>query len=129
MSVLGVFTSRVRGFRVLDLAFLGLVPVLALSLYTFKTFAGRERSNIADVEAQIRDETRQVLLLRAQIAHLESPDRLEKLATQVGKQAPVAARQEVAPDALGKLVAAPTAAKAAPSNEAAANAAPAEAGQ
>jgi cell division protein FtsL len=124
MSVLGVFTRRVRGSRVLDLAFLGLVPVLALSLYTFKTFAGRERSDIADVETQIRDETRQVLLLRAQIAHLESPDRLEKLATQV-KQAPVAAKQEVAPDALGKLAAAP---QAAPSN-AAANAAPAETGR
>jgi|SRR5580658_5260132 hypothetical protein len=127
MSVLGVFTRRVRGFRVLDLAFLGLVPVLALSLYTFKTFAGRERSDIADVETQIRDEGRQVLLLRAQIAHLESPDRLEKLATQLGKQAPVAAKQEVTPDALGKLVAAPP--QAAPSNDAAARAAPAETGQ
>jgi len=73
---------------------------LALAVYAFKTSAGRERTDIADVEDRIRDESRQVRLLRAEVARLESPARIERLSTAYAGQAPVTARQEVAPEAL-----------------------------
>ncbi len=104
MRVSGVLRQRVRGFRVVDLAALVIFLALALTVYAFKTSAGAERTDIADVEQQIRDETRQVQLLRAQVAHLEAPDRLERLARQ-DDQAPVAAKQEVTAQALPQVAA------------------------
>jgi hypothetical protein len=102
MRLSGVLGQRVRGFRVVDLAALVIFLALALTVYAFKTSAGRERTDIADVEQQIRDETKAVQLLRAQVAHLEAPDRLERLARADG-QAPVAAKQEVTPQALPQV--------------------------
>jgi hypothetical protein len=100
MRVASVLSGRVRGFRVLDLAALVLCLALALTVYAFKTSAGRERTDITDVESQIRDESRQVRLLKAEVARLESPARMERLAATYANQAPVAARQEIAPEAL-----------------------------
>ena len=105
MRLSGVLKQRVRGFRVVDVAALVICLALALTVYAFKTSAGAERTDISDVEDQIRDETRQVRLLRAEIAHLESPDRLERLAGQYAGQAPVTAKQEVTPDALADVAA------------------------
>ena len=96
-------TRRVRGFRVVDLAALALFLALALTVYAFKTSAGRERTDIADVESQIRDETREVRLLRARVAGLESQPRIERLATVYANQAPVGARQEIEPAALPQV--------------------------
>ena len=106
MKISAILFRRVRGFRVLDLAATVIVLALALTVYAFKTSAGRERTDITDIETQIHDESRQVRLLQAQVVRLESPDRLERLASQSG-QAPVSARQEVAPDALATVAAAP----------------------
>ena len=103
MKLSGVLTQRVRGFRVLDVAALVIFLTLALTVYAFKAFAGRERSDIADIESQIRDESRQVRLLQGQVAHLEAPDRLERLARDYANQAPVNATQEVAPEALSQV--------------------------
>jgi hypothetical protein len=105
MRVSGVLRQRIRGFRVVDLAALVVFLALALTVYAFKTSAGAQRADIADVEQQIRDESRRVLLLRAQVAHLEAPDRLERLARSYGGQAPVAAKQEVTPQALPQVAA------------------------
>ena len=104
MRVSGIVRQRFRGFRVVDLTALVIFLALALTVYAFKTSAGAERTNIADVEEQIRDETKAVQLLRAQVAHLEAPDRLERLARTDG-QAPVAAKQEVTPQALPQVAA------------------------
>ena len=100
MKPFGFLAWRVRGFRVLDLAALVIVLALALGVYAFKAFAGRERSNIADVASDIQTESRRVRALKAEIAHLESPDRLERLATRYAGQAPVSAKQELSPEAL-----------------------------
>jgi hypothetical protein len=105
MKLSGVLTQRVRGFRVVDIAALVVCLALALTVYAFKTSAGAERTDISDVETQIQGETQQVRLLRAEIAHLESPDRLERLASQYAGQAPVTAKQEVTPDALADVAA------------------------
>ena len=100
MRLSSVVSGRVRGFRVLDLAALVLCLALALTVYAFKTSAGRERTDITDVEGQFRDESRQVRLLKAEVARLESPARMERLAATYANQAPVSARQEVGPEAL-----------------------------
>ena len=104
MRVSGIVRQRFRGFRVVDLTALVIFLALALTVYAFKTSAGAERRDIADVEEQIRDETKAVQLLRAQVAHLEAPDRLERLARTDG-QTPVAAKQEVTPQALPQVAA------------------------
>jgi len=103
MKLSGVLSRRVRGFRVLDLAALGLTLALALTVYAFKTSAGAQRTDIADVEDQIHDETRQVRLLRAEVAGLESPARVERLAKNYAEQRPVAAGQEIEPGDLARL--------------------------
>ena len=82
------FTRRVRGFRIIDLAGLVLVLVLAFVSYTLKTLAGSQGANTADVESQIAQEDRRIRLLRADITHLEDPERVEHLAVQyLGLQA------------------------------------------
>jgi hypothetical protein len=103
MKLSGIVSQRLRGFRVIDIAALMTCLVLALTVYAFKTSAGAQRTDITDIESQIRDETRQVRLLRAEIAHLESPDRLERLAGQYAGQAPISAKQEVTPEALPQV--------------------------
>ena len=105
MNLSGVFSRRIRGFRVVDLAALALVLTLAFTVYGFKTLAGGQGANIADVESQIHNESRRVRLLQAEIAHLESPDRLERLASQYRHFAPIEAKQEVTPEALSEVAA------------------------
>jgi cell division protein FtsL len=64
------------------------VIALAFGVYLAKTNAGRERAKIATIERQIAEEQRKLKLLRAEVAHLEQPERLEQLSTQhLGLQA------------------------------------------
>ena len=105
MRLSGVIRQRFRGFRVVDLAALVICLALALTVYAYKTSAATQSTDITDVESQIRDETRAVQLLRAQVAHLEAPDRLERLSRTYAGQAPVAAKQEVTPQALPQVAA------------------------
>jgi hypothetical protein len=107
MKLSGLLDAKVRGFRVVDVAALAVFLVLALTVYAFKSFAGDQRADIVDVESQIRDESRQVRLLKAEVARLESPARLEALATRYAGQAPVTAKQEVTPEALPQVATAP----------------------
>jgi hypothetical protein len=103
MRASDVLTRRVRGFRVLDLAALVLFLALAFTVYAFKTAAGSQRTDIAEIETQIQDETRDVRLLRAKVASLESGTRVEQLASQYVNQAPVTARQEIEPGDLARI--------------------------
>jgi hypothetical protein len=103
VKVSGILFRRVRGFRVLDLAAMVIFLALALTVYAFKTSAGAERTDIADIEDKIADERVQVGLLRDQIARLENPRRLEDRATRFGGLAPIAAKQEVSPDGLAQV--------------------------
>ena len=107
MKLSGLLDAKVRGFRVVDVAALAVFLVLALTVYAFKSFAGDQRADIVDVESQIRDESRQVRLLKAEVARLESPARLEALSTRYAGQAPVTAKQEVSPEALPQVATAP----------------------
>jgi len=102
-GVSSVFTQRVRGFRVIDLLALFVLLALALGVYAFKTLAGRESADIADVQSQIVMEQKRVRLLRAEIAHLEDPSRIERLSSQYLGFKPVDPKKEASVDALPQV--------------------------
>ncbi len=83
-----IFRRRVFGFRIIEMAAFACVVALAFGVYLAKTNAGRERARIAMVERQIAEEQRKLKLLRAEVAHLEQPERLGALsASHLGLQA------------------------------------------
>jgi len=99
MSLSSMFDRRVRGFRVVELVCLGLLLALVLGVYMAKTFAGRERAQIAEVERQIEDEKVRVRLLKAEVAYLEQPRRIEQLAAGL-QLTPIKPDHETTEDAL-----------------------------
>ncbi len=114
----GLFQRRVRGFRVVEIGGLSLLLILVLGVYLAKAGAGRERADIARVESQISEEQRRMKLLRAEVAYLEQPERIERLSAMLGL-APIHADRETPPEALpdiarAALLPAPPAQKAAP---------------
>ena len=104
--IAGLFKRRVRGFRLVDLVALSFLLVLAFAVYAFKTFAGRESNDIASVQRQIVAEQKRVRLLRAEIAHLEDPARLSRLAGEHLGLKPVSAKREATVEALPEIAAA-----------------------
>ena len=118
-----LFERRIRGFRIVELAAVGCLAVLVLGVYAFKAGAGRESAKISDVDKEIAEERRHVRLLRAELAHLEQPARLERLSTAYLGLSPVDAKREAPADALSELArqpaAPPVAPKPAPATEAA----------
>ena len=99
-----LFRRRVRGFRVVELGAFVLVVVLAFGVYLAKTQAGREWAKIANKERQIAQERRKIKLLRAEVAHLEQPERLEQLsALHLNLQA-VDGTKEARPETLRDIV-------------------------
>lgn len=99
MSLSSIFDRRVRGFRVVELVCLGILIALVLGVYMAKTFAGRERAQIAEVERQIDDEKVRVRLLKAEVAFLEQPQRIEQLAHDQNLE-PIRPERETTEDAL-----------------------------
>jgi cell division protein FtsL len=88
---------------VIDLLALFVLLALALGVYAFKTLAGRESADIADVQSQIVMEQKRVRLLRAEIAHLEDPSRIERLSSQYLGFKPVDPKKEASIDALPQV--------------------------
>jgi len=111
--VAGFFDRRYRGFRVVNLVGISLLVAIVLAVYLGKTFAGRERSEIAEVETQIRQEKVRIRLLQAEVAHLEQPRRLQSLASQGLGMKPVTVSQEITVNDLARLKPAPPPAPAA----------------
>ena len=103
MILFDIFRRRYRGFRVVDLVALAVLLVLALASYAFKTFAQGMGADTVGVEGQIAQEDQRIHLLRAEIAHLEDPGRIERLSSQyLGMQA-VDPKQETTPEALPQV--------------------------
>jgi hypothetical protein len=122
----GIFNRRFRGFRVIDLVALTVLLVLALASYAFKTFAEGMGANTADVETQIAQEDRRIRLLKAEIAHLDDPGRIERLSGQYLSLQAADPKQETTAEALPQVALKPItpappkpAASAAPSTPAA----------
>ncbi len=99
MSLSGVFNRRIRGFRVVEVAGLGILLSLVTSVYLAKTFAWRERQEIGHIQEEIDDEGVRKRLLEAEVAHLEQPRRIEQLAVMMHLQ-PIAPTHEITEDAL-----------------------------
>ena len=71
-----------------------MLVVLAVGVNLAKTFAGKERTEIVRTEQDIRNEARQIRVLQAEVAHLEQPERLERLSRAYLAMAPVNVKQE-----------------------------------
>jgi len=108
MSVFGVFEQRYRGFRVVEIGGIGVLLVLILVVYLAKTSAGGEGARIDRVQQQISDEQSKVALLRAEVASLEQPERLETLSNRYLGLQPVDAKHEIDAQTLASIVHAPS---------------------
>jgi hypothetical protein len=109
VNPLGVFNLRVRGFRVLDVAAVSLILVIALGSYALKTFASAEDADANGVETRIVEQEKRIRLLKAEIAGLEEPRRVEDLSTRFLGLAAVDASHEIAPRDLARIAAPPPA--------------------
>lgn len=94
---------RVRGFRVVEVGGLAVLLVLILAVYLAKTGAGAKRADIDHVQTQIDDEQSQIRILRAEVATLEQPERLEALSAKYLGLAPVSERREITAAALADV--------------------------
>jgi cell division protein FtsL len=99
----GIFERRVRGFRVVEIGALAVLLALILTVYLAKTGAGGKRADIDRIQDQIADEQVQLRLLRAEVANLERPERLEALSDRYLGLAPISARREVTPEGLADV--------------------------
>jgi cell division protein FtsL len=91
-----------RGVRLLEFGALLVLLVMVLGVYLAKASAGRERGDITAVQAQIDEEQHRMRLLQAEVAHLEQPERIERLSLALGL-GPTAAKHESALDALPEI--------------------------
>lgn len=108
-----LFDWKVRGVRWIEIIGVGLVAVMIVSVYAAKAAAARESSRIAQLEQDIRENGQRVRLLRAEVARLEQPARLETLSRQMGL-GPVDVRRQAEEGQLPQLKSAPVAAPAKP---------------
>jgi hypothetical protein len=74
-----IFNRRIRGFRLIELTMFGLLVAMVFGVYLAKTMAGRDHQEIARIEREIAAEQRRIRLLKAEVAHLEQPERLGRL--------------------------------------------------
>ena len=79
-----LFDWKVRGVRWIEIIGVALVAIMIVSVYAAKAAAARESSRIAQLEQDIRENGQRVRLLRAEVARLEQPARLEALSRQIG---------------------------------------------
>lgn len=99
-----LFSWKVRGIRWVEIIGVLMVGAMVFSVYVAKAGAAREGSRIADLERQIASNGQRVRLLRAEVARLEQPARLEALSRGAGlapmdvkRQATVATLPELVP--------------------------------
>ncbi len=88
--------------RWVEIIGVALVAIMIVSVYAAKAAAARESSRIAQLEQDIRENGQRVRLLRAEVARLEQPARLEALSRQIG-MAPVDVHRQAGEDQLTAL--------------------------
>ena len=102
-AVAAFFDRRLRGFRLVELIAFGCLTALVIGLYLAKAGGGSEGARIADTDRQLLAEQRRVRALRAELAYLESPERLERLSQAYLGLQPVAAKRETPPEGLSEI--------------------------
>ena len=98
--IIGLFTHRTRGFRTINVVLATVLLILAVGVNLAKTFAGKERNAIGLAEREMRKESDQIRVLQAEVAHLEQPERLERLSRAFLAMGPVNVKQETTVDDL-----------------------------
>lgn len=83
-SVNRLFAWKVRGIRWIEIIGVLMVAAMIFSVYLAKAAAARESAQIADLERQIGVSGQRVRLLKAEVARLEQPGRLEALSRGAG---------------------------------------------
>lgn len=68
--------------RALHIAALVIIALLTVGLYKAKTDAAQARAHVTQLEHDIADTQADMRALRAEIAHLETPEHVEQLAQQ-----------------------------------------------
>jgi cell division protein FtsL len=81
MRARGPYIEQRSQGRLLSVLLIG-VAVLAAVLFTVKTRAMQAKSQVRTLEHQLAQERAQVQMLTAELAHLQSPARLSKLAAE-----------------------------------------------
>ncbi|MEO8812270.1 MAG: hypothetical protein ABI376_05080 [Caulobacteraceae bacterium] len=116
---MSLFSTRLRGFRIVDLVALVLLLTIAVTSYAFKTLAGAQGADTAGVESRIAAEHKRIRLLDAEISHLEDPGRIERLSSQYLGLAEVTGAHDVGEADLKRIAGTPAvgATPAAPSPE------------
>lgn len=66
--------------RLLNLIAFIVAAALAVALYLAKTEAQGAQERLADLQAQLAEERRQINVLNVEVAHLEDPERMRALA-------------------------------------------------
>tara|TARA_R110002167_G_scaffold15735_2_gene62536 strand:+ start:1615 stop:2058 length:444 start_codon:yes stop_codon:yes gene_type:complete len=79
-----LFDWKVHGVRWVEIIGLLLVAIMVFSVYVAKAGAAREGVRISELERQIDNNGERVRLLRAEVARLEQPGRLEALSRSAG---------------------------------------------
>ena len=97
-----LFAWKVRGVRWVEIIGVLLVGAMIFSVYLAKAAAAREGAQIADLERQIGENGQRVRLLRAEVARLEQPGRLEALSRGAGL-GPVGMERQATEDSLPTL--------------------------
>ena len=97
-----LFAWKIRGIRWVEIIGVLLVAVMVFSVYLAKAAAARESARISELERQISDNGQRVRLLRAEVARLEQPNRLEALSRGAGL-GPVDVHRQATADNLPNL--------------------------
>ncbi len=100
-----LFNHRTRGFRTINMLALLVLLGLALAVNLAKAYAGRDMREMVQTQRFIKEESTRIRLLKAEVAHLEQPERLQRLAKIHLNMAPLRADQEGDLDSLPMLVA------------------------
>jgi len=101
-----LYSWKIRGVRWVEIIGVMLVAAMVFSVYLAKAAAARESARITDLERQITDNGQRVRLLRAEVARLEQPGRLEALSRGAGL-GPVDVHRQATEDSLPSLKAVP----------------------
>jgi cell division protein FtsB len=97
-----LFAWKVRGVRWVEIIGVLMVAAMIFSVYLAKAAAARESAEIADLERQIGENGQRVRLLKAEVARLEQPGRLEALSRGAGL-GPVDMKRQASEDTLAQL--------------------------
>ena len=79
-----LFDWKIRGIRWIEIIGVVCVAAMVFSVYVAKAAAARESAAIGQLERQIAENAQRVRLLRAEVARLEQPARLETLSRGAG---------------------------------------------